>query len=116
MGIDQPYALFDRFYERPTWLATGVRRDGSSVDLIPIVAPGLVPNRDWLADIWVKAAFNLHAAEGPSLAHFFCHGYSRDRGEPLSAVRVVLSSRLQSLPGAALNPLVTRVYHDGPCP
>lgn len=116
VGIDQPYALFDRFYALPAWQAIGVRHDGSDVDLVPIVAPGLHPNADWFADIWVKAAFNLHTAEGPDLARFFCRAYARERGESLSAVRIVLSSRLQSFPGAPPNPLDTRVFHDGPCP
>jgi hypothetical protein len=116
IGIDQPYALFDRLYPQPTWQASGVRSDGSAVDLIPIVAPGLTPSHDWLADFWVKAAFNLHTADGEDLARFFCRAYGRARSETLSSVRVVLQSRLQSIPGTPDNPVVTRVFHDGACP
>ena len=91
LTIIQPYGLFDVVYAIPRWDAPGVLSDGSQVEVLTAVAPGVKPRQPaYQFSRWNKFTFKglelpFHY---PELAAYYCRAYN-ERASSVGAASLV---------------------------
>lgn len=75
IGLNQGVDLFTRPIPIASWHAEGKLADGSTLDIIPIVAPELEPPVGWWFSRWHKFTFKGHI-HFPELGAYMCRRYA----------------------------------------
>ncbi len=113
-GLSSSFNMFGKLVPLESWRAMGQRADGSTVDVLPVAAPGMREVPGWSGERWYKFAYKKNIAFAPLLS-YLCRTYNaaRPRVDRLSLERTV---RLPHRPGEQVRPAHDEVLYQGPCP
>lgn len=87
LGLIQPYDLFGRTYEVAQWHAEGRLANGSPVDVLRAVAPGLISEVGWRFSVMYKLTF-IEKYDYAHLGQWLCSSYTRQTGQKLHALKL----------------------------
>lgn len=104
IGLNQGVDLFTRPIPIASWHAEGKLADGSTLDIIPIVAPELEPPVGWWFSRWHKFTFKGHI-HFPELGAYLCRRYAEvATGPRLVSFTLARDVTMPHLPGGTSGP------------
>ena len=117
LNLWQPMGLFDQIYAVPHWSAPAMLEDGSTVDLIKVVAPGAADEPGAHYSRWNKYTFKWkeRALHYPELGAYFCRAYDEHGGAKVRSFTLVNDAQVPTPPGGVPLPPKREVLHTQVC-
>lgn len=114
-SLEQLFELFGVAYDVTRWDAVATMPDGSHVEVLDKVAPGLSPSPGWSYDPWYKLTFSMELLDRPALGLWLCRRLT-EVGQGAASLALTRHARPPSLLGQSDGPEVTTDFWSGPCP
>lgn len=114
-SLEQLFELFGVSYDVARWEAVGTRADGTTVEVLGEVAPGINPGPGWRYSPWYKLTFAEPLLERPTLARWVCRRYAEVSGTQLVSLTLNRRGHPPPLIGEPVAPDTVVELWSGPC-